>query len=747
MRCSALRSRGPQMGSVQDPASPQDTRTSRLVRPASFLTCLLVAASIGTAARAQSPAVTASASAVNAGSWKVGQTSSVRTVTFTFHADEVVDAVNVLTEGLPGGAFVAAGSSTCKATSYHAGNTCTVSFQFTPRTVGLVRGAITLTTGNEALPASPLITTYIHGVGRGGVLALSGNITTLLGTLPAGYTLQHAITDAAGNLYAVEQNQGTPGLAEYTASGNFRFSPLASLTAFTDGCCGVAMDGAGNFYIGSMRTLPGGGFTNLAPDLTRVADVLVDGAGNAFILETSGTPGQHASVTRVAPDGRETLLANLPDGAMYEAMDPGGNLYVSCQSEMVKVTPDGTVTRLFAIPYASPFAIDAAGIFYFSLADVSGVKFTVPHSTVTGHLVAIDAKGGILYTEPGGPNGALRLVRLNRDRATVNFPNTAPGDTSKPMATNFRNIGNEKVIPLNGGGEITGAGAADFFMSDSTCSLSGLPSAQTCTAYFEFQPSAAGARAATANVESTASGAPQTISLSGVGESPAPVASLSVNHLDFGNYTCVGQDSQSGQYVTLTNTGTSPLTLTRNPQITGANANSFLLLGGNPQICSAGTSLAPQQSCYLTAYEYPQTSGNLTASINLWDNAPGSPQKVTLSGFGNNTSYLSFSNTSLLLRSPALHVQSTEVLQIINQECGNVQFTGMTITGPNASDFSILSTTCPTTPSLGPQAACTIVFGYTPSTTDVESATFTLTDNSSGSQSQFAMHGLYSPSN
>src|SRR6202042_3143592 len=126
----------------------------------------------------------------------------------------------------------------------------------------------------------------------------------------------------------------------------------------------------------------------------------------------------------------------------------------SCQTEFVKVTPNGTVTNLFAIPYPSSFAIDAAGIFYFSLADVTGVTFTVPHTTVNGTVVAVDHKGGIIYSEPGSAGAGYRLMRLNRDASFVTFPNTVPDQASDPVLVNFRNVGNQVAVPLNNGGVI-----------------------------------------------------------------------------------------------------------------------------------------------------------------------------------------------------------------------------------------------------------------------------------------------------
>ena len=82
-----------------------------------------------------------------------------------------------------------------------------------------------------------------------------------------------------------------------------------------------------------------------------------------------------------------------------------------------------------------------------------------------------------------------------------------------------------------------------------------------------------------------------------------------------------------------------------------------------------------------------------------------------------------------------------------DHECGGGQITAMSITGPNAADFTILSTTCTPTTLVGSNQACNVQFGYTPSSASPEFATFTITDNAPASQKVFSMVGLYTGPN
>lgn len=701
--------------------------------------CLLLATAAGL--HAQTAPVTASVPYVNFGLVTYLVQTANQGVTFTFHAAETIVAADVLTEGLPGGDFTTAANG-CVPGSYRAGATCTVSLYWNPRTIGVERGAIVLYTATAENPRVPIETVYLTGTGHQGYMAVSRGTTTQLGTLPVGYKPTHAATDPAGNVYLLEASGTHALLAEYFAAGGFETTTVSVPSSFATACCGIAFDGAGNLYTGNIRAGVAAE-TVIAPKLTRAVDVIVDGLGNAYILQTSGTASQPANLTRVTPAGVVTTLATLPNGAMYEAMDAAGNIYVSCATELVKVTPAGAVTSLFAIPHTSFFAIDAGGTFYFSLADVSGVKFTVPHSAVNGQLLGLGRTGGILYTEAGGAGGALRLVRLNRDAASVNFPATPVGESSS-LSVVLTNVGNDLAQP-DYQSSITGANGADFAVNQLTCTSAGLQPTQSCLAYFGFKPSAQGTRSASTYLDGRTEFDPASISFKGVGSAPVAVGSLNTTSINFGTYTCVGLGASNPQSVSLTNTGLAPLKLSADARISGAGAQSFVMRGNS---CVAGLTLGPQQSCSLGLVSAPLTAGTVNATLSFSDNATNNPQEVALTGFGNTTPFLTAFNTSVLIQAPALHkLAATGNLVFQNDQCGLGIISKMAISGPNASDFSIVSTTCTLTNPVTPNTSCNVQFGYTPSSTSPEFATFTITDNSPDSANTFSMVGLYSPPN
>lgn len=118
----------------------------------------------------------------------------------------------------------------------------------------------------------------------------------------------------------------------------------------------------------------------------------------------------------------------------------------------------------------------------------------------------------------------------------------------------------------------------------------------------------------------------------GGGSTPAPPASTyaatSLSTLQPFAATVVG-GSSAGQSVTLTSTGTAPLSLS---SITTDSA-AFKITGGT---CAAGGSLNPGGTCTVNLVFLPTVAGTTNGSLTFADNStlPASPQVISLSGTG-----------------------------------------------------------------------------------------------------------------
>src|SRR5262249_2382582 len=176
---------------------------------------------------------------------------------------------------------------------------------------------------------------------------------------------------------------------------------------------------------------------------------------------------------------------------------------------------------------------------------------------------------------------------------------------------------------------ITGANSGDFLLSNNCGGT--LAAGKSCNIAVRFKPSIAGAESASLTIATSDPVSPNVVPLSGTGTQP--VATVSPTSWNFGTVTR-GQVSAT-QTITVTNTGTATLTFS-NPnafQLSGTNASNFRLTNSAP--CANNGSLAPGASCSVTVQFAPRTNGGTgsnTATLSIRDNAPNSPQSVTLTG-------------------------------------------------------------------------------------------------------------------
>ena len=168
---------------------------------------------------------------------------------------------------------------------------------------------------------------------------------------------------------------------------------------------------------------------------------------------------------------------------------------------------------------------------------------------------------------------------------------------------------------------IGGTNPGDFAQTNS-CSSS-LAAGASCAISVTFTPPTTGSRSASLSVIDNATGSPQTVSLTGTG-ALGPLASLSPTTLAFGVQAWA--TTSAPQIVTLSNTGTSPLSISG---IT-INGGVYFLETDN---CSGG--VAAGSNCAINVAFQPWQTGPQTGTLIVSDNSiNGSPQLVSLSGTG-----------------------------------------------------------------------------------------------------------------
>lgn len=282
------------------------------------------------------------------------------------------------------------------------------------------------------------------------------------------------------------------------------------------------------------------------------------------------------------------------------------------------------------------------------------------------------------------------------------------------------------------------AGTASFKAGSTSlgsCTLSG----GTCSVSVSGATLAAGANSITATFAGSRSYPSSTSSAITVTvtSSSAPVATLSATSLSFGSET-MGVET-AAQSLTLKNTGTASLDIT-SVALGGTNASSFLITAN-----TCGTTLAAAATCSFSAAFKPTTTGALSATIDVTDNASGSPQAVSLTGTGTNTgSLVSLSASSLGFGTETVGVQTAaQTVTLKNTGTLAVTISSIALTGTGASSYLITANTCGTSLAVG--ASCSFSAAFKPTTTGALSAAIAVTDNATGSPQSVALSGTGSP--
>jgi Abnormal spindle-like microcephaly-assoc'd, ASPM-SPD-2-Hydin len=267
---------------------------------------------------------------------------------------------------------------------------------------------------------------------------------------------------------------------------------------------------------------------------------------------------------------------------------------------------------------------------------------------------------------------------------------------------------------------LTGSNAGDFQVipngaTNPNCGVLGVLRAQAhCLISVTFTPTGSGPRAAQMSVSDDRDPLPLTLPLSGVGKPVGPIAKLSATSISFG---VVPDGITKKMSVQLTNSGDQLLAISATSATGPFSATN-----------NCGSGVAAGASCMFTVTFTPTTGGTQSGNLSITDNAPGSPQTVSLTGIGQN---IEFSKTSLVFST--VPVGQTSPVQTVSlfSLSGNATVIG-TLTGPNAADFQVTSASCGTLGSpveVREGDPCKIVLTFTPTAKGPRAAQLTFTNN------------------
>jgi 6-phosphogluconolactonase (cycloisomerase 2 family) len=207
-----------------------------------------------------------------------------------------------------------------------------------------------------------------------------------------------------------------------------------------------------------------------------------------------------------------------------------------------------------------------------------------------------------------------------------------------------------------------------------------------------------------------------------------PSVSLSATSLSFGSIQT--GNSSTPQSVTLTSNGGEALSV-----------NSIALGGADPSqftesdTCQVPSALQPTKFCSISITFAPTNTGSQQATLSIMDNAPGSPQSVTLTGAGAAPPPPAPAVTVAPdpVTFPPINQGTTSspiVVTVSNSGNATLHISSVTLGGNNPGEFTMING-C--SGPYAPNATCTITLTFSPVAAGQRSATISISDDAPNS--------------
>ena len=425
------------------------------------------------------------------------------------------------------------------------------------------------------------------------------------------------------------------------------------------------------------------------------------GAAGSFTVTASGYPV--ASISQTGAPAWVTLTDNHNGTATLSGTPP---LSLGATSFPITITAQNGVS-----PNATQsFTLNvSAGTMHVSVSTspagrtftVDSVNYTAAASLTwtigTPHTISVSTpqiSGGTEYTFNNWSDTGAATHQVTATTSTTSY--VASFNTLYQLTT--------AANPTNGGTVTPASGT--YFASGSHVSLAATPNAG-----FKFS-SWSGPVASTSSSSTTVTmSAPETVTAN---FSAAQSLLINPTSLNFAN---VNNNTSSTQTVTLTNQGSSTITIS-SVRIPGSNTEQDS--AGDPDDFSfvnpCGSSLAAGKSCINHGHLYSADNDNLApyASLVITDSAAGSPQSVPITS-NILDPLISLSPNSLSFGSITHGTSTTGKITFKNSGLTALKLSGLSI---SATAFALTSPapagSCTSTTSLNPGATCVVGVTFSP---------------------------------
>jgi len=494
-------------------------------------------------------------------------------------------------------------------------------------------------------------------------------------------------------------------------------------------------------------------FYGTSGDPVQMNGIAVDGSGSAYVTgaaDSDGTfpvtttsicdPGvsgfacSYAFVTKFDAGGSTLLYSTFLGANNYAtpqaiALDSSDDAYVVAATSsplfqtnnaieaytnqldllLVEIDPEAS-TQLFSTYFGGSgndtpvgLALDSSGNIY-----VAGSTNSTDLPVTQGAFQSVLAGSSNTFVAKVGDGSTPNILF---QPSTLQFSSEPVGTSSASQRVQVQNMSSLAVT-------ITSITATGDFAQTNNCG-STLPATSSCTVSVTFTPTAVGTRTGNVVLSDSALQSPQAVSLSGTGL--GAMVALAPSSLTFPN-TQVG-GTGAAQTVTLTNQGNASLTIA-----------SIQSVGDFTQTNNCPGTLAAGSTCTISVTFMPTAEGSRTGSVQINDNASGSPQQISLSGTGLVTA-AALSPASLTFPNTQVGVSSaTQTATLTNQGNASLNIANIQISGDYAQTNNCQGT-------LAAASSCTVTITFTPTATGSCTGTLTITDNAAGSPQTVALSG------
>jgi hypothetical protein len=537
----------------------------------------------GTGTASTTPTLTVNPASLSFGNIAVGS-SSTQAVTL---ASTGTTPVKVTAAAISGAGFAISGASFPVTLSPK--QVVTLSVQFKPTTSGAAFGKLTVSSDSSTNPTAAVSLTGTGTAATTPTLTVSP-ASLSFGNVKVGSSATQAVTLASTGTAPVQVTAAAISGTGFTVSGAsfpVTLNPKQAVTLTVQFKPTNSGSASGKLTINSNSStnptaavaLTGSGTTSTTPTLT------VSPASLSFGKVTVGSSGTQA--VTLASTGTAPVQVTA-------AAISGTGFTVSGASFPVTLNPKQAVT--LSVQFKPTTSGAATG------------KLTINSNSSTNPAAAV------ILT---GTGTASTTSTLTINLASLSFGDVTVGSSSSQSVT-LTSTGTGPVqvtaAAISGGG---------FTVSGANFPVTLNPK-QAVTLTVQFKPTTAGAVSGKLTINSNSSTNPTAVvSLSGTGGATTPQLTLSSSSLSFGSVT-VG--SSSTQSVTLTSSGTGPLTISA----ATASGTGFTLSGA-----SFPVTLNPKQAVTLTVQFKPVTTGAVTGKLTITSNSSAnSTATVSLSGTG-----------------------------------------------------------------------------------------------------------------